>query len=107
MDYIKSADLYLDSYPFPGGTAAIDAISAGVPTLSLKTALLQLDYLRNTSGYCLTKDEFVQKAKKILDDKMFAKEIYNKEKQSLIKYQSIEAWNKKIENLLKNRSKKS
>lgn len=101
MDYIKSADLYLDSYPFPGGTATIDAISVGVPTLSLKTALLQLDYLRNTSGYCLTKDEFMQKAKKILNNKAFAQEILNEEKQSLIKYQSIEAWNKKIENLLK------
>ena len=67
MDYIKSADLYLDSYPFPGGTASIDAISAGVPTLSLKTALLQLDYLRKTDGYCHTKDEFIEKAKKFCE----------------------------------------
>lgn len=101
MDYIKSADLYLDSYPFPGGTATIDAISASVPTLSLKTALLQLDYLRNTSGYCLTKDEFIQKAKKILSDKAFVQEIINEERQSLIKHQSIDAWDKKITNLLK------
>ena len=101
MDYIKSADLYLDSYPFPGGTASIDAISVGVPTLSLKTALSQLDYLKHTSGYCISKDEFVEKAQKILSDESFAREILDEERQSLIKYQSIEAWNEKIENLLK------
>lgn len=101
MDYIKSADLYLDSYPFPGGTASIDAISVGVPTLSLKTALPQLDYLQNTSGYCLSKYEFIEKAKNILTNQVFSRKISDEEKQSLIKYQSIEAWNEKIENLLK------
>lgn len=101
MDYIKSADLYLDSYPVGGGTTSIDAISVGVPTLFLKTALLQLDCLRKTNGYCFTKDDFIKKAKKILSDKKFSQEILNDERQSLIKYQSIEAWNEKIENLLK------
>lgn len=95
------ADLYLDSYPFPGGTAMIDAISLGVPVLSLKTALPQLDYLTKTSAYCHSKDEFIAKAKKILNDKAFAKSILQEVQESLIKYQSIKAWNKKIQKLLK------
>lgn len=100
MDYIKSADLYLDSYPFPGGTAMIDAISLGVPALSLKTALPQLDYLTKTCAYCHTKNEFITKAKKILNDKAFAMQILQETQESLIKYQSIKSWNKKIQKLL-------
>lgn len=101
MDYIKMADLYLDSYPFPGGTALIDAISLGVPVLSLKTALPQLDYLTKTSAYCHSKDEFIAKAKKILNDKAFAKSIVQEVQESLIKYQSIKVWNEKMQKLLK------
>lgn len=100
MDYIKSADLYLDSYPFPGGTAMIDAISVGVPALSLKTALPQLDYLTKTSAYCHTKAEFIEKARKILNNKAFARQILQEEQSSLIKYQSIKAWNEKMQKLL-------
>lgn len=101
MDYIKSADLYLDSYPVGGETAMIDAISVGTTALSLKSVYPQADYLAVTRAYCLTKNDFIQKAKKILSDESFAREILDEERQSLIKHQSIEAWNEKIENLLK------
>lgn len=99
LDYLKSADLYLDSYPLPGGTAAIDAISAGTPCLSLKSILPQFDYLIQTSGYCNTEEEFISKSKKILNNENFAQNILKEEQQSLIENQSTEKWNNRIEKL--------
>ncbi len=101
LEYLKAADLYLDSYPLGGGTAVIDAISSGTPALSLKSVYPQFDYLTSTSAYCQTGEEFIDKAKQILDDKDYAKEMLEEEKKSLIEYQSIDAWNKKVENLYK------
>lgn len=101
LDYLKSADLYLDSYPLCGGTATIDAISSGTPILSLKSVYPQFDYLTKTHAYCKTKEEFIYKAKKVLCDKNFSKVLYDELKKSLIEYQSIAAWNQKVENLYK------
>lgn len=100
-NYLKAADLYLDSYPLGGGTAMIDAISSGTPAISLESVYPQFDYLTNTSAYCKTEEEFIKKAKKVLNDKNFANELYEELKSSLIEYQSIDAWNKKTENLYK------
>ena len=81
--------------------AMIDAISSGTTVLSLKSVYPQFDYLTKTSAYCKTKEEFIDKAKRILNDRNYANEIYNEVKASLIEYQSIEAWNKKIDKLFK------
>ena len=99
LDYLKAADLYLDSYPLCGGTATIDAISSGIPALSLQSVYPQFHYLTRTSAYCKTEEEFIDKARKILNDEIYAKEISEELKKSLIEYQSIESWNKKVENL--------
>ena len=99
LDYLKAADLYLDSYPLCGGTAMIDAISSGTTVLSLKSVYPQFDYLTKTSAYCKTKEEFIDKAKRILNDRNYANEIFNEVKESLMEYQSIDAWNKKIDKL--------
>lgn len=99
LNYLKAADLYLDSYPLCGGTATIDAISCGTPALSLKSVYPQFDYFTRTTAYCKTKDEFINKAKKVLNNNEYAKNLYEELKNSLLEYQSIEAWNKRIENL--------
>lgn len=99
LDYLKAADLYLDSYPLCGGTAMIDAISSGTAVLSLKSVYPQFDYLTCTSAYCKNEKEFIDKAKRILKDNNYANEIFEEVKTSLKDYQSIEAWNKKIEKL--------
>lgn len=99
LNYLKAADLYLDSYPLCGGTATIDAISCGTPALSLKSVYPQFDYFTRTTAYCKTKDEFINKAKMILIDKEYAKNLYEELKNSLFNYQSTEAWNKRMENL--------
>ena len=99
LDYLKAADLYLDSYPLCGGTATIDAISSGTPALSLKSVYPQFDYLTRTSAYCKTEKEFIDKAKRVLNDQNYANELFQELKNSLIEHQSIEVWNKKIEKL--------
>ena len=99
LDYLKCADLYLDSYPLCGGTAVIDAISSGTPALSLKSVYPQFDYLTSTDAYCKTKEELIKKAKQILNNKEFGEQILNELKISLIQNQSTEAWNKKLESL--------
>lgn len=101
MDYIGSADLYLDSFPCGGYTAIIDAISLGVPSLTLKTVLPQLDYISNTTAFCENVNELVCKAKKILNNKEYATLLIQDVRESLIKNLSKEAWNKKIDELLK------
>ncbi len=106
LDYIRSADLYLDSYPLCGGTATIDAISQGIPVLSLKSVYPQFDYITRTNAYCQTKEEFIEKSKRILNDKQYANEILEETRDSLLKYQSIDAWNKNIEKLLEIAPKK-
>lgn len=102
LDYIAAADLYIDSYPFCGGTAMIDAISQGVPSLSLISTYPQMDYLKETSAYCKTKDEFITKAKKIMQDKHYADSILEELQKSLELYQSTMAWNERIESIIKN-----
>lgn len=101
LDYLSAADLYLDSYPLCGGTATIDAISAGTPILSLKSVYPQFDYLTCTKAYCQTKEEFIQKAKYVLEDINYSSNLLDELRASLIKYQSKEAWKKKIEELIK------
>lgn len=101
MDYLSAADLYIDSYPVTGYATMIDAISRGVPSLSLKTVDSQLDYLSSTDSYCQTQEEFVSKAKRILNDSVYAEIILNKLQKSLEQYQSIDAWNKRIDELIK------
>ena len=100
LDYLSCADLYIDSYPMTGGAAMIDAVSRGVPALSIKTADIQMDYFAASSAYCETKEEFIAKAKKILKEKNYAKSIVKELQQSLEEYQSVISWNKRIFKML-------
>ncbi len=100
-DYLKAADLYLDSYPLCSATAAIDAISAGTPVLTLKSVYPPLDYLTGTSSYCLNEEDFISKAKNILSDKYFAAAQLKELQESLIRYQSKKAWNENVKEMLK------
>ena len=100
LDYIRSADLCLDSYPLGGGAALMDAIASSVPVLSLKSVYPQFDYLIQTPAYCSTRTEFIDKVKKVLSDKDYAKNLLKELQISLLKYQSKNAWNEKIKNML-------
>ena len=100
-DYLKAADLYLDSYPLCGATATMDAITSGTPALSLSSIYPPNDYLAKTQAFCREKDDFIKKAKKILNDKNFSEQIHAELKASLIKYQSKDVWNKNVSEMLR------
>ncbi|DAB12716.1 TPA: hypothetical protein CPU00_13000 [Candidatus Gastranaerophilales bacterium HUM_18] len=101
LDYVASADLCIDSFPLNSGTALMDAISSNIPSLSMKCAMYMLDYLKNTHGFCLNKNDFENRAKNILNDKNYAKNLLMEEQKSLFEMQSVNAWNKRIEEMLK------
>ena len=101
LDYLAAADLYIDSYPIAGGTAMMDAISQNTPSISLKSTFSQLNYLTETRAYLDTPEEFIKTAKKILNDESFGAEITAELQNSLVKYQSKQAWNQRMDNLLK------
>ena len=101
LDYIRSADVYLDSWPLGGGAALMDAIASGVPALSLKSADPQLDYFTGTNGFCRTSAEFTEKIRKILSDKNYAENLLEEQQNSLQKLQSQDAWNRKTEEMLR------
>lgn len=106
LKYIGMADLYLDSYPMNGWTATIDAVTMNVPVLSLESVLPQLDYLTATESCCYSKEEIIEKAKKLLKDQSYAEKLNNDLKNSLIQNQSKEAWCNKINYLLEIAPKK-
>lgn len=99
-DYIAAADLYLDSYPLCGGTACMDAVAAGTPVLSLQSVYPQFDYLIHTPAYCTQTNDFLEKARKVLNEPAYARELLTALRTSLAQNQSPAAWNARLEKLL-------
>ena len=66
--YIASADLYIESFPFGSYTAFLEVAAYGVPLLRLKTPIHSLDVVRGSAGDCASVDEIVQKAALVLSD---------------------------------------
>lgn len=68
MEYLSCADLVIDSFPMSGGTALLDAVSMKKPILSLHCPTGQSDFIVQSSAYCQTMDELLQKTSELLDD---------------------------------------
>ena len=66
--YVKAVDLGLDSFPMSGGTAVLDMLSSGLPTLSFKCATGHFDVIYNSSFYCETIQDWVTKANLLLEE---------------------------------------
>lgn len=66
--YLRAADLGLDSFPMSGGTAVLDMLSNGLPTLSLKCATGHFDVIYNSSFYCETIQDWISKARLLLEE---------------------------------------
>ena len=98
--YLRAADLYLDSYPLGGGTACIDAISNGTPVLSLESAYSNLDYITESFGFCTSSKEYVEKAKKLLRSRELSLQLLNQQQSLLIKLLSKSVWCKKVESAM-------
>ncbi|RBW54978.1 hypothetical protein [Ruegeria sp. A3M17] len=65
--YLKAADVALDTLPENGCTAAMDYISNGLPVVSRKTFIGQMDYLIDQPEYVRTDDEFIDQVLGLMD----------------------------------------
>ena len=100
LDYIACADLFVDSYPCEGGTTCIDAITVQVPVLSRETVFPQFDYLTRTRAFCRSDEDFIKKARRILNDTKYAADFYDELKTSLQTFQSPQAWKQRLDTFL-------
>ena len=66
--YIASADLYIESFPFGSYTAFLEVAAYGIPLLRLKTPIHSLDVVSDSACDCASVDEMVQKAAFLLSD---------------------------------------
>jgi hypothetical protein len=55
--YLYSADLYVESFPFPSFTSLLDVANLGIPTLSLRLPLPHLDSIETSETICPTIDD--------------------------------------------------
>lgn len=100
VKYVSCADLIIDSYPMNGETTLIDAMRAKVPFLSLDVLCSgQNDYVIKSLGYCLTKNELIEKTLKCLDNKNFAEEVLENELNLFNKNYSKENWIANLEKI--------
>lgn len=77
MDYYRCADLVVDSIPFAGAFALLDAVSSGAPVLSMDKPGGQMDYLLGSKAYARNMDEFAERAVEMLKNPGKAEEINN------------------------------
>ena len=104
--YLAAADLVIDSWPVSGETAAIDAVPAGKPILSL-SAKLQADYLVQSAAICSTYDELIEKAQKILHDDEYAQRVYASIYTNFSSENDTGRWEKRCQQLYSIAQKKS
>lgn len=96
-EYICAADLYIDSFPFTGGTAFMDAVSKGVPSLSLKLPSGPFDYQEGSNSICSSIDEMVEKSCKILYENYKTDNIML---ENINNHHLIYGWRQNLNNLL-------
>lgn len=97
--YLHAADVYIDSYPMAGGTALMDAISCGLPSLSLECPVGHLDFMLASKGYCTTELELFEKLDAVLSSASFADELLQDITDNLNKYISKVRWLSNISSL--------
>lgn len=100
-DYIKIADLIVDSYPAGGGTFLIDAIIHKKPLTCLASPLGQCDYIIKAQAFCSSEDEFINKSIKALNDIEYANMLSQELQENLEKYSSPQLWLNNLSNMYK------
>lgn len=99
FDYLRCSDLSLDSFPMSGGTALIDAITAGCPVLSLDCPTGQLDYVMQSGIYCKDMDTLIHRSLELLYSSEKAEENKARVSAALSEYNSKEVWLQKLPEL--------
>lgn len=94
IQYLNCADVVIDSFPFSGGTALLDAVSATKPVLSLKCPTGQLNYITKSIAYCNTVSELVKRTCKLIKSTTERKNNLRNVKKHLVK-DNLSAWVKR------------
>ena len=100
FSYIQSCDLYLDSFPFFGGTTLIDVILSGAPALSLSTPSGQSDYVRESVVFCEDEEQLMKKASIILNSKEHSRYHCENASESLLQRSSVTSWQNKLSSII-------
>ena len=90
-DYLSCADVVIDSFPFSGGTAILDAVSANKPVLSLKCPTGQLNYIVKSVAYCQTLSELVDNTCELLNSAVARKQNI-RDVQKQLQSENISVW---------------
>jgi glycosyltransferase involved in cell wall biosynthesis len=65
IDFFRSADVYVDSFPVGGGTACIEALMYGLPLISVDSGLTQFD---SYSRYWVRLDDVIPRCREYLEE---------------------------------------
>ena len=105
IQYICMSDLIFDSYPLGGGASLCDAMKAEVAVVSPNPVGGSLDFIQKSKGFCHTKEEFIEKILKAIEDKNFAQNILQDELKYFSEECSIENWVSNIVKIFNNAPK--
>ena len=92
LQYFKAADLVVDSFPFMSFTSLQDAVTMGVPVLSLKTVMPHLDWMESSKAYVENVGELCLRVRRILADRSYASSVYADTVGRMIDEQDAEKW---------------
>jgi hypothetical protein len=67
--YLSIADMAIDSFPISSFTALLDVAKYGVPCLSIKTPLNEMEAFRESKIYCNNQKDLVEKTLRIIKEK--------------------------------------
>lgn len=96
FDYIKKADILVDSLPVGGGTTMLDALFCGKPVVTVHKPIGEDDYIINSPAYCKTIKEAVRKINRLIKNEKLRDE-YNR--QVLGEYNKTD-WKLKLQEML-------
>lgn len=91
-DYLHAADMALDSFPMPGGTAMMDALASGCPVASLENPIGQFDYLYRADVVRPDKEALTTYVNTLLGDRDLREENLQKTYAELQKENFPETW---------------
>lgn len=98
--YLAAADLYVDSFPIYGGTAAMDAVQAKLPVLSYSVFNPDFGSLVTGVERIADENEFVKQAIYLLENNEYAQQFANKQYDTMMLYQGSVGWSAKRDELL-------